>query len=117
MLDEIKLFLGIHDALQDSLLDLIIDDSEQRILSVLNQFSLKNGTSKLEEIPEDLTYIHRDVSIKRFNKRNSEGATADSEEGRSYTWEPSYLNEYLDIFDEYTKPTYRAGKGITRFFS
>lgn len=117
MLEDIKLFLGIQDALQDPLLNLIIEDSEQRILSVLNQFSAKNDTDKHKTIPTDLIYIQRDVAIKRFNKRNSEGTTADSEEGRSYSWEPSYLNEYLDIFDEYTKPTIRAGKGITRFFS
>lgn len=117
MLEDIKLFLGIQDALQDPLLNLIIEDSEQRILSVLNQFAAKNDTDKHKTIPTDLIYIHRDVAIKRFNKRNSEGATADSEEGRSYSWEPSYLNEYLNIFDEYTKPKIRVGKGITRFFT
>ncbi|WP_251870181.1 phage head-tail connector protein [Enterococcus italicus] len=115
MLEEIKLLLGIEDNLQDALLNLVIKDSEQRILSVLNQFATKNGTDNQKVIPEDLSYIHRDVAIKRFNKRNSEGATADSEEGRSYTWEASYLNEYLDIFDEYTKPSVRVGKGVTRF--
>lgn len=115
MLNEIKLLLGIDDDLQDKLLNLIIDDSKQRILSVLNQFAAKNDTEKHESIPTNLIYIQRDVAIKRFNKRNSEGATADSEEGRSYSWESSYLNEYLDIFDEYTKPKIRAGKGITRF--
>lgn len=115
MLEDIKLLLGIKDTLQDPLLNLIIEDSKQRILSVLNQFALKNGTKKHKTIPNDLIYIHRDVAIKRFNKRNSEGTTADSEEGRSYSWEPSYLNEYMDIFDEYTKSAIRAGKGITRF--
>ncbi|WP_122645703.1 phage head-tail connector protein [Enterococcus mediterraneensis] len=115
MLEEIKLFLGITDNLQDDLLDLIIEDSKQRILSVINQFASRNGTDKITSIPTDLAYIHRDVAIKRFNKRNSEGASSDSEEGRSFTWEPSYLDEYLAIFDEYTQPTIRAGKGITRW--
>lgn len=62
-----------------------------------------------------MNYILRDVSIKRFNKRNSEGTSSDSEEGRSFTWEKSYLDEYLNILDEYTKPEIRAGKGIARF--
>lgn len=115
MLEEIKLLLGIGDNLQDALLNLIIEDSEQRILSVVNQFATKNGTDNQKVIPEELTYIHRDVAIKRFNKLNSEGAAADSEEGRSYTWESSYLNEYLEILDEYTKSSIRAGKGIVRF--
>lgn len=116
MLEQIKLFLGIGDKLQDDLLTLIIEDSQQRILSKINQFAAKNGTEKKDAIPDELGYVHRDVAIKRFNKRNSEGATSDSEEGRSYSWESSYLEEYLDIFDEYTKPVVRAGKGITRFF-
>lgn len=43
LLEEIKLLLGIYDQLQDPLLTLIIEDSEQRILSFLNQFSVKTG--------------------------------------------------------------------------
>ncbi|PEH49308.1 phage head-tail connector protein [Enterococcus faecium] len=117
MLEQIKLFLGITDKIQDPLLQLIIEDSDERILSVINRFALKNGTEELKTIPENLSYIQRDVAIKRFNKRNSEGATADSEEGRSYTWESSYLNEYMELFDEITKPKIRAGRGITRFIS
>ncbi|HFP9165653.1 TPA: phage head-tail connector protein [Enterococcus faecium] len=115
MIEEIKLLLGINDDLQDHLLDLLITDSEERILSTLNSFALKNGTEKLSTIPETLAYVKRDVIIKRFNKINSEGTTADSEEGRSYTWEKSYLDEYLTVFDEITKPENRAGRGITRF--
>lgn len=115
MLEEIKLFLGITDNLQDDLLDLVIEDSKQRILSVINQFASRNGTDKVTSIPDDLAYIHRDVAIKRFNKRNSEGASSDSEEGRSFTWESSYLDEYLSIFDEHTQPAIRAGKGIARW--
>ena len=79
MLDDIKLLLGISDALQDSLLNLLIKDSEERILATI-----------------------------------SEGTTAYSEEGRSYSWEKNYLEEYLPLFDEYTK-TKTAGKGIARW--
>lgn len=115
MIDEIKLFIGIDDELQDELLELIIKDSEERIVATINRYSMKNGTEKITTIPNEFTYIHRDVSIKRFNKMNSEGAESDSEEGRSYTWEKSYLDEYLDIFDEYTKPKVQAGTGIVRW--
>ncbi|EPH98182.1 hypothetical protein D920_01740 [Enterococcus faecalis 13-SD-W-01] len=115
MLEEVKTLLGITDDLQDTLIELLIKDSEERILSALNSFALKNGTEELKSVPTSLSYVERDVIIKRFNKMNSEGATADSEEGRSYTWEKSYLDEYLTIFDEITKPKKRAGKGIARF--
>ena len=115
MMEDIKLLLGIQDNLQDSLLTLVIDDSQQRILTTLNQFAKRNGTDPIGAIPDEFTYIHRDVAIKRFNKRNSEGAKSDSEEGRSYTWESSYLDEYLDLFNEHTKPKIRAGMGVVRF--
>lgn len=114
MLEKIKLLLGISDELQDELLKLIIEDSDQRILSKINQYASKNATENVKEIPNDFEYIQRDVAIKRFNKLNSEGTTADSEEGRSFTWENSYLNEYLDLFDEYTKPKVKTGQGIAR---
>lgn len=116
MLEEVKLFLGIDDNIQDKLLELIIKDSEERILSKMNQYALKNRTEKLKEVPAEFDYIHRDVSIKRFNKLNSEGTTSDSEEGRSFSWENSYLDEYLELFDEHTKPKIRTGQGIARFF-
>ena len=116
MLKDIKLFLGISDTLQDDLLNLIIIDSKERILSKINEYAVLNETSKLKEIPKEYTYIHRDVAIKRFNKINSEGATSDSEEGRSFNWEQSYLDEYLSLFDTLTKPKKKAGKGIARFY-
>ena len=40
-MEDIKLLLGIQDNLQDSLLTLVIDDSQQRILTTLNQFAKK----------------------------------------------------------------------------
>lgn len=112
MLENIKLLLGIGDKLQDQLLELLIEDSEERILATLNQYASKNGTDEIESIPKKFDYIKRDVIIKRYNKINSEGASADSEEGRSYTWEKSYLDEYLPLFDGYTQPRRNSGRGI-----
>ena len=114
-MEDIKLLLGIQDNLQDSLLTLVIDDSQQRILTTLNQFAKRNGTDSIHAIPVEFEYIQRDVAIKRFNKRNSEGTTSDSEEGKSYSWETSYLEEYLELFKEHTQPKIRAGMGVTRF--
>ncbi|MDT2737955.1 phage head-tail connector protein [Enterococcus pseudoavium] len=115
MLDDIKLLLGIGDGKQDALLGLLISESEKRVLTVLNQYASQNETAELDSIPEKFDYIIRDVTIKRFNKINSEGASADSEEGRSYTWEKSFLDEYLALFDQFTKPKKTAGKGIARW--
>lgn len=117
LIDQIKLLKGIQDDLQDELLELIIDESEQRILGLINS----DRKIPLDVLPKELDYIIRDVSIKRFNKLNSEGATADSEEGRSFNWENSYLSEYESILYRYTDSAKENEKsvprrGIARFY-
>ncbi|MGT2833407.1 hypothetical protein Javan249_0035 [Streptococcus phage Javan249] len=109
ILDEVKLFKGITDSLQDDLISLIIDDSIDRILAEVNSM-LDNPIS---ELPNSLTFIVRDVAIKRYNKLNSEGTKEDSEEGRSFKWENSYLDEYRNILANLGR-SYRA-RGIARF--
>lgn len=110
ILDDIKLFKGITDDSQDKLLELIISDSTERILAEVNLHTDKS----LESLPDSISYIVRDVAIKRYNKLNSEGAKADSEEGRSFTWEDSYLDEYKEILANLQVK--RQAKGIARFF-
>lgn len=97
LLEEVKTFKGINDDLQDNLIDLIISESQQRILGYIN---IKRDEPLLK-VPEEIEYIVRDVSIKRYNKLNSEGATSDSEEGRSFSWETSYLHGYEDVLNKY----------------
>lgn len=89
--EELRLLKGIPkaDQEQDDLLTLIVRDSFERMIAYVNQFS----DTALEELPGSVAYILRDVSVSRFNRLNSEGATADSEEGRSFTWESSYLTD------------------------
>ena len=114
LLAEVKLFKGIVDTEQDDLLKLIITDSIERILSYVNRN--RDESEALSILPISVSYIVRDVAIKRFNKIHSEGTIADSEEGRSYTWESSYLSEYKDILDSLTNKEY-GGQGIARFIS
>lgn len=109
MLESVKRFKGITDTLQDDLLKDIIDESKQRILNYINQ----DGITELTELSSDLDYIVRDVSIKRFNRLDSEGASSDSEEGKSFSWESSYLDEYKQVLDKYRIK--RGGKGIAVF--
>ena len=52
--------------------------------------------------------------MKRFNKLNSEGAKADSEEGRAFTWEDSYLSED-DKQTLISLASKRKARGIARF--
>lgn len=114
LLDEIKLLKGIRDDLQDNLLTLIIEESEQRILGYINS----NRSEPLVIIPSEISYIVRDVAIKRFNKLNSEGTKSDTEEGRKLDWESSYLSEYEPILNRYAdkKESGKARSGTFRIF-
>lgn len=109
LLSEVKLLKGVQDDTQDKLIRLIIDDSKSRILSKINEL----GDKVLTELPDSITFIVRDVAIKRYNRLNSEGTIIDVEEGRSFHWEKNYLDEYLGILSAVagkTKP-----KGVVRF--
>ena len=110
--EEIRLLKGIpkSDQEQDDLLTLIVRDSFERMIAYVNRFS----DSQLTELPETVAYILRDVAVSRFNRLNSEGATADSEEGRSFTWEDSYLTDDNKAILESLAVKNRA-RGIARF--
>lgn len=110
ILKEIKLLKGVSDAAQDDLLNLTIKESTERILAFVNRYS----ETSITEIPNNAAYIVRDVAVKRFNKLNSEGAKADSEEGRAFTWEDNYLSED-DKQVLISLATKKRARGVARF--
>lgn len=97
VLTNVKLIKGITDGLQDALLNVLIDESRARVLAYINQ----SRAVRLDAVPDELNYVLQDVTVMRFNKLNAEGAKADSEEGRSYTWQDSYLDEHKDALSVY----------------
>ena len=109
ILEEVKLFKGISDkdTTQDKLIEL---ESVDRVLAKLNEFS----EDELTEVPNRLTFIIRDVAVKRYNRLNSEGASADSEEGRSFNWD-KYLDEYENTLRSAAIGRNYQAKGIARF--
>lgn len=112
LLTEVKIFKGIsaNDTTQDELINLAIAESIQRILAKLNDYS----ETEITEVPIRLTFIVRDVAIKRYNRLNSEGAKADSEEGRSFSWD-DYLAEYDSTLRNTAYGKRYRGKGVARF--
>lgn len=109
---EIKLYKGISesDTTQDKLVDLAINESVERILAKINDYS----ETEIALIPGSLTFVVRDVAIKRYNRLNSEGAKADGEEGRSFSWE-NYLDEYDTTLRRVAIGRRQTGRGVTRF--
>lgn len=74
-LTTVKALLGGLDG-RDELLNSIIDTTEARLANLLGQ----------SEVPEALAYIVPEVSVIRFNRLGSEGASAHSVEGESITF-------------------------------
>lgn len=100
MLEEIKLLKGITDSQQDSLLKLIIEESEQRILSYINN----ERSNELTEYPEEIKYILRDVAIARFNRLDSEGSTKHSREGENFDWSDYLSANHEKALQRYMEP-------------
>lgn len=95
-LKSLKLLKGITDDLQDDLLNLVIELSEQAILTRIN----RKRKEPLKTLPNELNGILIEVSSKRFNRLDSEGTTKHEREGESFTWE-SLLGEYEVDFEKY----------------
>lgn len=110
IIKQLKLLKGIEDNLQDDLLNLIIKQSKQAILSRLNR--LRKET--LSDVPKELDWVILEVSAKRFNRLDSEGTTKHEREGESFTWD-GLLDEYeLDFEKYYDNEDDLSRKGILR---
>lgn len=96
MLDEIKVLLSITDTEQDALLKLLIKDSKQRILTILNGVNVLYNT-----VPTSLEYIVVDVTLKRFNKLEDEGSTTSKNGDFTIVWEKNFLDEHKSILESY----------------
>lgn len=97
VISNVKLIKGIADDLQDDLLSVLVDESEARILAHIN----RKRVDRLDGLPVEVGYVVQDVTVMRFNKLNAEGASSESEEGRSFTWQDSYLDEHADALSFY----------------
>ncbi|HDZ8686829.1 phage head-tail connector protein [Staphylococcus aureus] len=105
--ENIKVLLGLKDSKQDELLDIIIKNTESRLLSKL-PFNLK-------EVPDNLSFIVEEVAVKRYNRIGSEGMTTESVEGRTNTFQANDFDEYQSIIDE-LYPKENGAKGSIKFY-
>lgn len=88
VLESVKLDLDINDALQDDLLLLLIR-------KVTDHFKLAYS---VESIEDTFSFVVEDCVIKRFNRRGSEGAKAESIEGHSVTYDGT-VSEF-ELYDD-----------------
>lgn len=92
MLTNIKTLLGITGDGSDKLLNTIISLTEARLKVLLE------GTNT---IPESLSYIVTEVSIRRFNRIGSEGLQSHSVEGETMTWPDDDFAPFDDDIQAY----------------
>lgn len=70
MLQKIKTLLGIPDALQDLVIEQIVEDVTSHLTILLGK-----------EVPNELEFIIREISIRRFQRLGSEGFKSELVEG------------------------------------
>lgn len=108
--EQVKLLAGILDNQQDQLIELIVNESHERILAYINAMRVQ----ELPFLPSSLDWLVRDVSMKRFNRLNAEGTTAHGEDGLTFDWE-HYLDEYAPLLLKFAdKPEDKSKSGVWR---
>lgn len=88
-LNDLKTMLQLTTDKQDSLLKLIIKNTEQAL-------SFKLSLSEDESIPEDLAFIALEVCVRRYNRISNEGMASYSQEGQSITFNSSDFDDFMD---------------------
>ena len=91
MLENIKLLLNIQDNSKDNLLNYLISNIKQKILSYTNQI----------EILPQMEYIVEELVVLRYNKLGSEGLQSESFSGISQTFNqdiPQDIKSQLNQF-------------------
>lgn len=105
--ENVKVLLGLKDDKQDNVLDIIIKNTESRLLSKL--------PINLERVPDNLSFIVEEVAVKRYNRIGAEGMTTESVEGRTNTFQANDFDEYQTIIDE-LYPRENGSKGSVKFY-
>lgn len=106
---KIKLLLLIEDDKQDKLLALIKEETESRLLSYMNQ-----DGGVLKNVPDDLSWIVRELVIRRYNRIGDEGKKSSTESDVTATWDTDDLAEYIIYLDKHRKKI--GGNGVARFY-
>lgn len=111
-LSDLKTMLQLTTDKQDSLLKLIIKNTEQAL-------SFKLSLSEDESIPEDLSFIALEVCVRRYNRISNEGMASYSQEGQSITFNSSDFDDFMDDINAWREQNGKNVKllGHAQFFN
>lgn len=87
ILKDVKTLIGIDDDLQDDVLNVLIDGTINHLTIMLD----------INELPNELDFIVKDVTVKRYNRLGSEGYQYERVENHSINYSE------LDDFEPYKK--------------
>lgn len=107
-LTKVKLLVSITDTKQDNLLNLLLDDSEARLLSYINQ-----DGNNVTTFPSEMSWLLREIPIRRFNRIGDEGKKSSGESDVTATWSDDDVADYAAYLSKYRKK--KGGNGIARF--
>lgn len=99
-LDKLKRRLGITDEAQDELLLDLISDAEAYFKAFTRSI----------DVPQAYKFIIREVALKLYNRKGSEGMESESVDGYSVKYASDLFSDYLELLerdfnlsDEYRK--------------
>lgn len=95
-IDDVKTLLAISDDTQDSLLNVIVKNTEASLKVKLHLLTI-------DEIPEALNYIVVEVAVRRFNRVRNEAMSGYSQEGESITFKDNDFDDFLDDINAWLK--------------
>lgn len=103
VLDDVKKLLGI--TVESEQLKTIISLTESRLKALLG----------VDKVPEALEYIETEVAVRRFNRIGSEGASAHSVEGESWTFSDNDFDAFSDDIQAWRSKQKNQSRGKVRF--
>lgn len=106
-LSDLKTMLQLTTDKQDTLLNLIIKNTEQAL-------SFKLSLSEDESIPTDLAFIALEVCVRRYNRISNEGMASYSQEGQSITFNSSDFDDFMGDINAWREQNGKNVKSLGR---
>lgn len=104
ILKEVKTLIGLKDEKQDSLLTVLISNTDSQFKIILGETI----------IPAELYFIWSNVVVSRYNRLGQEGMASYSQEGEGFRFQTSDFEPYMSLIDKFTG---NDGHGKVVFFT
>lgn len=101
-IEKVKVILGLKSDERDDLLSLLISQAEDRLKLRLNA----------EKVPDELSYVITEITIKRYNKIGSEGYSSHTVEGESMSFDSDDFEAYESDINAYLARENKAKRGV-----